>query len=214
MSFILDALKKSETDRQQRRSAEFAGIPTSGDRRDGPPAWMWIVGALLIVNLAVLVGILLQPRVEPADSQPSEEMAAATLPLEPAAAEPSAPGSANDFTRRVVAARENQPVPEGPVESAMTAEPTASSGSVTRDPRSTTALPNVHEVQARGLVSLPPLHVDIHVYSENAEDRFVFVNMVKHKEGSRLVEGPLVSEITPEGVVLEHNGTRFLLPRD
>jgi len=38
--------------------------------------------------------------------------------------------------------------------------------------------------------------------------------MNKHKEGSRLAEGPLVREITPEGVILNQNGTSFLLPRD
>ena len=63
-------------------------------------------------------------------------------------------------------------------------------------------------------MSLPDLHVDIHVFSEVASDRFVFINMNKHKEGSQLSEGPLVKEITPDGVVLSMNGTTFLLPRD
>jgi hypothetical protein len=31
MSFILDALKKSETERQEQGPTEFANIPTSGD---------------------------------------------------------------------------------------------------------------------------------------------------------------------------------------
>ena len=61
MSFILDALKKSETDRQQRGSAEFAGIPTSAGRREGPPAWLWVIGVLLLINLAVLIGLWLRP---------------------------------------------------------------------------------------------------------------------------------------------------------
>jgi len=38
--------------------------------------------------------------------------------------------------------------------------------------------------------------------------------MNKHKEGTRLAEGPLVEEIIPQGVVLTQNGTSFLLPRD
>ena len=75
-------------------------------------------------------------------------------------------------------------------------------------------LPTIHEVRAQGLVSLPDLHVDIHVFSESARDRFVFINMTKHNEGSRLSEGPLIEEITPDGVVLSMDGTTFLLPRD
>ena len=85
---------------------------------------------------------------------------------------------------------------------------------VTIGPSTALTLPTYQEVQARGLVSTAPLHVDIHVYSEVADDRFVFVNMAKQTEGSRLKEGPLVEEIVPEGVILEMNGTRFLLPRD
>ena len=42
----------------------------------------------------------------------------------------------------------------------------------------------------------------------------MFINMEKHREQSRLDEGPVVSEITPDGVVLEHQGREFLLPRE
>lgn len=76
------------------------------------------------------------------------------------------------------------------------------------------ALPSIHELVANGTIALPELHVDVHVYSEVSEDRFVFINMNKHMEGSRLPEGPLVKEITRDGVVLEQNGINFLLPRD
>ena len=57
-------------------------------------------------------------------------------------------------------------------------------------------------------------NLDVDYSREIAKDRFVFINMNKHKEGTRLAEGPLVKEITPQGVVLNQNGTLFLLPRD
>ncbi len=46
MSFILDALKKSENDRQEQAEAEFATVPSS----PGPlaaPSWLWVLGGLL-----------------------------------------------------------------------------------------------------------------------------------------------------------------------
>ena len=58
---------------------------------------------------------------------------------------------------------------------------------------------------------LPDLHIDIHVYSENAAERFVFINMKKYDEGSFLDEGPFIKAITKEGVVLEQKGISFLL---
>jgi len=207
MSFILDALRKSETDRQQQGSAEFSGVPTSS-RREGPPRWLWALGLLLAVNLVVLVGLLLRTDPAPAVNGP----APAARQVTPTAAEES-----DAFVEQVAAARQNAPRPETPqpavaqetvVPAAQPRKPAASNTSPSL------ALPTIHELVATGVITLPELHVDIHVYSEIAEDRFVFINMNKHKEGTRLSEGPLVKEITPQGVVLVHNGTSFLLPRD
>lgn len=58
------------------------------------------------------------------------------------------------------------------------------------------------------------LHLDIHVFGDSPSDRFVFINMAKHRENSQLSSGPVVREITPDGVILEHEGTTFLLPRE
>ena len=76
------------------------------------------------------------------------------------------------------------------------------------------ALPTADELRANGTIQVADLHLDIHVYSEQPDDRFVFINMVRHREKSRLAEGPVVQEITPEGVILDYAGTRFLLPRE
>lgn len=217
MSFILDALRKSETERQHKGSAEFANVPTSNGRREGPPAWLWVVGALLLVNLVVLVGVLIRPDV----STPAAATAAAP-PVESRAdaRTPEKAEQRTDFSSRIAAARERAPAVEetadAPIAAASTKAETAPEPVVTRPPATKTAiaLPTIHEVRAQGLVSLPDLHVDIHVFSESAQDRFVFINMNKHKEGSRLPDGPLVEEITPEGVVLSMNGISFLLPRD
>lgn len=205
MSFILDALRKSETDRQQRGSAEFAGVPTSNRSREGPPAWLWIVGALLLINLAVLVGIFLRP-----DAEPPAANVAQAVETAPAAEPPRD----EDFAEQVEAARRNAPRLDEAPPPATQRETRAPAAAAARAPTATLALPTIHEVRANGAVTLPELHVDIHVYSETPEDRFVFINMVKHNEGSRLPEGPLVSEITPDGVVLNQSGTVFLLPRD
>ncbi len=208
MSFILDALKKSETERQQQASAEFSNVP-AGDHRPRAPRWLWLLGGLLAINLVVLLGLLLR-----ADDAPS--VAAVTQP--PAASGPR-PGTPDvdpvaSFTEQIEEIRRNAPprleVPE-PTPN-PSAEPAASTSAqpVSR----AAALPTFYEVVADGTVTLPDLHLDIHVYSDTPDDRFVFINMSKQRENSRLSEGPTVEEITPEGVVLEYRGTTFLLPRD
>jgi general secretion pathway protein B len=73
-------------------------------------------------------------------------------------------------------------------------------------------LPTLDDLTASG-TTLPELHLDIHVSSANPAERFVFVNMRKYVEGQTLNEGPAVERITAEGVILNHRGLRFLLPR-
>ena len=41
------------------------------------------------------------------------------------------------------------------------------------------------ELRANGVLQLPDLHLDIHVYSEKPVDRFVFINMNKYREPAR-----------------------------
>lgn len=206
MSFILDALRKSETDRQQQGSAEFAGVPTS-DRREKPPRWLWVLGLLLAVNVIVLLGLLLRPDTQPASTRLEQPVQNAQTP----------PARSEDFASQVAAAKQNAPVREEPRPVAVESTPeTAQVPAATAPAPAVNAmtLPTIHELIANGTISLPELHVDVHVYSEISDDRFVFINMNKHMEGSRLAEGPLVKEITRNGVVLDQNGMTFLLPRD
>ncbi|NCF73179.1 MAG: GspB domain-containing protein [Gammaproteobacteria bacterium] len=88
---------------------------------------------------------------------------------------------------------------------------------ISQDPAAVPAsslYPTIQEVRAAGSTDIPDLHLDIHVFSPEPEDRFVFINMSKLREGSQLDEGPVVAEITPNGVVLHHDGQHFLLPRE
>lgn len=50
MSFILDALQKSETDRRRAASPALAGMAT-GPERQAVPAWIWAVIVLLVVTV-------------------------------------------------------------------------------------------------------------------------------------------------------------------
>ena len=74
------------------------------------------------------------------------------------------------------------------------------------------ALPGADELIARG--GVPPMHLDLHVYSNVPGQRFIFVNSRKYKQGDTLQEGPVIEEITPDGAVLNLRGSRFKLSRD
>ena len=133
------------------------------------------------------------------------------------------PTDVTAFAEQVAEAKQKVPASEEPRLQTSNPTPTPVSATQTNrtpsvvvasEPMRTVLLPTIHELRANGSLSLPDLHVDIHVFSEVPKDRFVFINMTKHNEGSRLAEGPIVEEITTDGVVLNQNGTLFLVPRD
>jgi hypothetical protein len=75
-------------------------------------------------------------------------------------------------------------------------------------------LPLYSDAAAAAGAGLPQLRLDLHVFAAKPQDRFVMINMRKFHEGDTLPEGVRVDSITPEGAVLSHNGSRYLLPRD
>jgi general secretion pathway protein B len=226
MSFILEALKKSETERQQQQSADFATVPRGGDS-PAAPRWLWVLGLLLIVNLAVVSGLLLRPdapanrAVSPPDAEAPEAAAVRDSGDGPPAADAQGTKAGPSFPERVADARRRLPSETAPPPPAGTV-PDASSAAVApaidmtapapdAASEGVASLPSLEELQLKGRFDLPPLHIDLHVYNEAPDRRFVSINMNKYRENEKLREGPLVREITREGVVLEFDGTAFAL---
>jgi general secretion pathway protein B len=252
MSFILDALKKSEIERQ-RQTVPGLIDPGAAPPRARFPLWALGLGALLGVNLVVLCLFLM--RTEPGAStptrgaaplrgsitaaraaavpaaQPAEIATTAAPPSAPTAA-PSAPADGADHfspmdgtstyapeialtpTDAGVDASAEAPSVKTP---SRRSEPTlrASGNAAARaaEPPDE-VLPSISELNFTGADALPELHLDVHVYATNPADRFVYINMRKYREGSQLQEGPTLERIRRDGVVLNSQGIRFLLPRD
>ena len=79
--------------------------------------------------------------------------------------------------------------------------------------RDTPALPTLAALAAEGVL-LPTLRLELHAFSAQPRERFVFINGRKYVEGERLVEGPQLVEIAPTGAVLTHSGRRFMLVQE
>ena len=219
MSFILDALKKSENERQLNTPPEFATVPADPDSPRAP-RWLWVLGGLLLINLVVVIALLTRDTPPPPPATLTEPVATrvpATSVVAPTTTVP-----VDNFENRLDEARRNLPPraagtataaadtsPRVEQPPAPTPEPAASP-----DANTIALLPSLDELRLQGDVDLPELHVDIHVWSDNASERFVFINMDKYRERDTLAAGPVVREITREGVVLDYRGRRFLLTRD
>ncbi len=81
------------------------------------------------------------------------------------------------------------------------------------DDASSGDVPTYDQAASAPGANLPELKLDLHAYSTNPADRFVFLNMVKLKEGQSSPTGVRVESITPDGAILSWQGTKFFLQR-
>lgn len=234
MSFILDALKKSETERQQQAAPGIADVPASQPRQV-TSRWLPAGIILLAVNLIAILVVLLRPAPPPAPTAtvaaeeiaPVEvaQMSSQTTPIpEPAAstAERVEPEDRTRTTSQPVTTsaddKQSAEPAEATAEVPMVAVNTVTAEEVrTEDPvptRSTDTYLTINDLRASGSFNVPDMHIDLHVFSNEPAERFVFINMNQYRENTTTEEGPRVLEITTEGVILDYQGSTFLLPRE
>src|SRR5450432_3021085 len=90
MSFILDALKKSESDRQRQSGPALFEVKVA-PRRVGLPLWAVAIGVLLGVNLLIVMWMLLKHPAARADATSTAAGPSTTpAPVAAAAVQPQA----------------------------------------------------------------------------------------------------------------------------
>lgn len=202
MSFILDALKKSESERNRQTG------PTLMELRVAPPrsrlpTWGLVIGAVLLLNLGLLLWLLLRPTPPPPivaaaapAAVPAPVAAAAavvTAPTAPAPPEPalSPPANTADFEPALPA---RSPLPS------------------TTNVGADLGLPTIHDLNASG-ANLPELRLSLHVYDAEPSRRYVLLNSTRLREGESTPDGLRLERITESGVVLAWRNRRFTVQR-
>lgn len=226
MSYILDALRKSETERQQGKVPDLAQqvqlIHRPKKRRKSPVIW---VALALLVNAGVLAvifwpqsGAHLLPGVDL--SQPSATPdTAAQQPV--ATPEPDSPvPGATAPTPVETEGDEPADVPSGPAPGQIQAtegvrqRPVIITPSLRQAPPQPSAVesalrvPHLVELPLAFQKSVPDLMFNSHIYSTDAQRSRVMINGHYLRPGEAF-SGITVEEITEEGVVLRKQGTVF-----
>lgn len=222
MSFILDALKKAEAERQRQTGPTLLEVRITPPRRRFP-LWMLIIGGLLGVNILLLGFFALRrPVVVAAAPSASATLAPAATPAPPAAAAPAAVAPAGSTpavpaTAAAVAAAAPAPAPapatasapsaapDMPVQNPADLEPAMSAPNGNAD--NAEEPPSLSEIGG----DMPNLRLDLQVYAARPSDRYALINMHRVHEGDVLPEGPRVLEIEHDGVKLSYRGTEFML---
>jgi general secretion pathway protein B len=238
MSFILDALKKSESDRQRQSGPALFEVKVTPPKPRFP-YWALALAALLVIN--IVVGAWVYLRRPPAEQLPTAQSAATSAPsassgaTPPQVAEPPASHAAPLAALAVPPA--STPAAAAAPTAAVHPEPVLSDSEsrdapLNPDDYEPAVAPGKQEQAERsahvrsgtesGLVSyadaasnpdlhLPALRIDLHVYATNAQERFVLINMHRLHEGDALPAGGRVESITPEGAIVSFRGSKFFL---
>ena len=222
MSLILEALRKSEAERRRGVAPSvYAELPPSAQTRSkGVPAWLWpLAGVLLLGALWLARGSSTAP---PSPAPTSEPVAAAP-----------APRAATDTQPTLRPVPHLSPLPVPPVATAMApvaTPPHAPPAPVARAPAAvpgSNPMPSANEPPApraedSGTLrlsdlsveqrkALPALKLSMHMWNEDAAQRFVILDGNRLHEGDRIGDA-VVTAITADGVLLDWNGRRLKLP--
>jgi general secretion pathway protein B len=230
MSFILDALKKSETERQRGDAPALYEMKMAPPRQ-GVATWLIVLAALLVINIVVLSVVLLRGNHgAPAAVDAGTAAAPVTAPVTaPAAIQPPlpaptvitpAPEPTPVTTPPATAAAQNPgatdddaPAVEAPRGAAGGGVQAGNQGGVEATGGNSGELPTYQQAATAPGANLPELALNLHSYSTNPADRFIFLNMTKLREGQSSPQGVRVETITPDGAILSWQGSKFLLQR-
>ncbi|WP_020677499.1 general secretion pathway protein GspB [Geopsychrobacter electrodiphilus] len=242
MSFILDALKKSERSRAAGSVPDLQTVhnptPSSNLRERRQPWKFWLLLALLAV-LLLNAGLLLwgpkplqteisvtsaeppatdndQPTAPTPLTQPALRDVPAAMPQ--AQTDPVAPhkprrqASPQVLTVARVPEKATSTTPRLEHAPAASAAPAASSAPATLTPPAGNSLPP-SELPAAIRSELPLITISLHYYSGDPRERMARINNKILREGEQLQDGLVLEEIIPSGLIFSYRGYRFKTDR-
>jgi len=240
MSLILEALRKSEAERRRGRMPDLHAElpPLAAPRAAPPPAWRWLAGSGVLVALALAVWLAAGMRTRAATTHHDDATpvaapiahAAPALPpvthLQPAATPMPArtPTSAPAATVSAPAKDTAWPEPPRPLAPAAAAPTLAMTApaNIATPARPLPPPPAAASSSAGGVFTLsdlapaerkalPPLKMSMHLWNDDASQRFVILDGNRLGEGDRIGDA-VVTSITRDGVLLDWNGRTLKVP--
>ena len=185
MSYILDALKKSDQERQQNSGPTLQSLHQPARSKNSNPV-LWLIACLLAI---VIIAAGVAAAWYFTDKKDTGSAATRTQPA----------------PEQVIPSSTPAPAPATVQQKAETTSVVAPAQPVNRPVVAFDELPDPVRT------AVPPLTFSFHVYSENPARRTIIINKRRVKEGD-LVQGELrLKEITEQGVVLSQGEHPFYI---
>jgi len=238
VSYILEALKKLEQKRQQEGTPNLLTLQGAATKiRQKRRLWPYItMGVVLMNGIMVLLLFWIAPWKDAGQplSQTSRVAREGTIPP-PVTVLPEKKEQPVAETKKEVPLPEKKDVtqsvpsqPPAPVSEKVVVEATQLKTAPVQPPTPIKTSPelspreikpvkpsnkvlSIKELSATIKGSLPELKMTVHSYNEQPQSRFVVINNNTIREGQPINADLKVEQITPNGVILNYQGHRFVL---
>lgn len=234
MSYILEALKKAEAERQLGSAPTIHAAPLNpapARTAGGRTPLMAGLGAGAVAAAVAAYIVMRQPA--PAPHPP---VTVAALPQRPAAPQPAAPPAAPVVAparvpesksavepKRAAApapAAEPQraPMPKPAAERlpaappAPTPAPAPALAPEAAPPVAEASVPALSELPEAIRREVPQIAVGGYIYSSNPADRLLLIDKVLRREGEEVAPGLVLEKLLPKGAVMNFRGYRYRMP--
>ena len=192
MSYILDALKKSERERTLVRGVGFGDAGRRGSKRGDWSLGTIVVGTIVTALVVAIAAVWLRSRAISIEAEPKTVLSVTRV-------------VSDAFNKEEASLRAQAKI----TPDARTTFLGMSSASGAGDGEIRFVSAMAPDFQ-RGL---PAMMVNIHVYAPEESQRILYINNRQVRRGDEMPGGVFVEEIVPDGAILRFRGERFKLPR-
>jgi general secretion pathway protein B len=212
MSYILDALKKSEQERGRGTAPNVQTMHSSSLNYHSSKTQLWpyLLLAAILINLAALAYFIIA-RPETGTSAQNQQVISEARPV--------ATSTANAVNHQ----RTSAPQLKNSQDETVIYKPVSMPGTSTatvKQASTAMAAPTVYQQPGGPILERDELPLDIrqhiptmefsaHVYSTNPLQRSIVINGRFMEEGDRLASDLVLDEITPDGAIFNFQGQRF-----
>jgi general secretion pathway protein B len=214
MSYILDALKKSEQQRDHGKIPDVQTVHSSSlnYRNDKKAIWPYILIAAVILNLIAIVyfivdknsvevtSVVENTRIKTeADVNTLIHVPASTLNEESSNIESPIKTPEKIRTDEAVQIKPSLPTPVKKITPAV----------ITTQNDTQEGVVEYFDLPASTRLQIPTITVSAHIYSSNPVQRSIVINNKFLEEGDYVLDNLILHEITTDGAIFDFNGTRF-----
>ncbi|CAG4883524.1 conserved protein of unknown function [Georgfuchsia toluolica] len=227
MSYILDALKKSDQQRRRGVAPTLLAPQLTAAVSERRLSKFHVLLAVLLITAGIVIGALRpwqgeQPASIPASAmvvQAARPPVAMTLPESnpppsPASVQAQSPLHSEQEipAQKPATATLPAPVAQPPNPIAVSVPPSAAGKPEVSAAAATTQEQTVMTMAELPLSiqqEIPKMTITVHAYSRTSKERLLGINDRMLREGDYLIPGLMLEQITPEGMIMNYKGYRF-----